>query len=48
MKKLKKTLAIMVAATIMATFIGCKEDTPAEKAAKDADKVLEETKEIFK
>jgi hypothetical protein len=44
---LKKIIAIAVAATMITLFAGCKEKTPAEKAAKKAEEAMEKTKELF-
>jgi len=45
---MKKILTVIVVVTMMAAFTGCKGDSPSEEAAKEADKAIEEAKELFK
>jgi hypothetical protein len=45
---MKKILAILFTLAMMTAFTGCKGDSPSEKAAKEADKAIEEAKELFK
>jgi len=45
---MKRIAAIMLAFVMISVFTGCKGDTPSEKAAKEADKAIEEAKELFK
>ena len=44
---MKRILAIILAVTMMSVFTGCKGDSPSEKAAKEADKAIEEAKELI-
>ena len=45
---LKKTVVVFITAFLVMGAVACKEKTPAEKAADDAKKAVEETKKLFK
>ena len=45
---MKRIAAIMLSLVIISVFTGCKGDSPSEKAAKEAEKAIDEAKELFK
>lgn len=45
---LKKTVILLITAFLVMGTAACKEKTPSEKAADDAEKAVEETKKLFK
>lgn len=44
---MKKLIVLFAAFCIVFTAVACRDDTPAEKAAKQVDKAVEKTKKLF-